>query len=905
MKLNTLWIFFFASTAFAQVSVRESYYFKHFGINEDNNERTGFENENRALPAASVGVNEQQAAYQSFLSISKRPGGKKGNWQELGPITPSVSGPWTYTGRPTLVSGRVTALALSPNCHAKDCKIFVGAAGGGVWEADDALAQRPNWAPSGAGIPSNSIGSLIFDPTDPHGLTLYAGTGEPSGSSDSEAGVGLYKSVDFGKSWSLVPGSLAVSQSRSIGAIAVDPGNADHILIGTAVARHGSASVNGGRFTPPGAPVIGLYESWDGGATFSLAFSRPSDVENPGVPTNGGDFFRGGITKIRADRTGLNAAAPTRFYFSIFGYGLYRTTGPGLFEQVFASAGRGTVAASASSRTEFAIAPNGTALRIYLGDAGTGPANFYRVDDANVSAASLTNGVTNPGWLKLSNSTKGTPGFGSYDFCSTQCSYDMVVESPAGRPDTVWIGGQMQYNEIFTSRPPSNGRAVQRSADAGLHFTDMTNDTLQPPTGLHPDQHAMVFAAANPDVAIMGSDGGVFRTSGSFADASAGCSTRGISGADLADCQMWLQAIPTLLITMNDGLATIQFQSLSINSFDPLGDLQGGTQDNGTWNYSGKGKGSWFESVGGDGGQSGYNVTVPNIRMHSYTGAQHDVNFNGDDPLGWNWISDPLLGSGEASSFYVPLIADPKVGGTWFVGQQHVWRTQDNGGQQAYLEQHCNEFFGDFTVQCGDWVKLGGSLGNLVGTAYGSTKGGSYIVALARAKTDSNTLWAATRLGRLFISKNADAAAAGSVIFTRIDTAAQPNRFITGIAVDPANLNHAYVSFSGYNAYTPATPGHVFEVLYNPSNGITTWTDLSNNIGDQPVTGIAFDDVTGDIFISTDFGVALLQPGSNNWVPAAGGLPPVAVYSLSVDSSARVLYAASHGRGAWKLDLSK
>jgi hypothetical protein len=905
VKLKTLCIFLFASTTMAQVSVRESYYFRHFGVNEDNDERTGFENENRALPAAAVGPKEQQAAYQSFLSISKRPGGKKGNWQELGPITAAVPGPSTYTGRPSLVSGRVTALALSPGCHANDCKIFVGAAGGGVWEADDALAQRPNWAPSGKGIPSNAIGSLIFDPTDSRGLTLYAGTGEPSGSGDSEAGVGLYKSVDFGKSWSLVPGSLAVSEGRSIGAIAVDSGNASHILIGTAVARHGSASVNGGRFTPPGTPVIGLYESWDGGATFSLAFSRPADPVNPAVPTNGGDFFRGGITKIRADRTGLSAAAPTRFYFSVFGYGLYRSTGPGLFEQVFASAGGGTVASSASSRTEFALAPHGTALRIYLGDAGTGAANFYRVDDANVSAASLTNGGTNAGWLKLSNPTKGTSGFGSYNFCGQQCSYDMVVESPAGRPDTVWIGGQMQYSEIFTSQPPSNGRAVQRSADAGVHFTDMTNDTLEPPTGLHPDQHAIVFAAANPDIAIMGSDGGVVRTSGSFADASAGCATRGLAGADLADCQMWLRAIPTLLVNMNDGLATMQFQSLSVNPSDPAGDLQGGTQDNGTWNYSGKGKGSWFESVGGDGGQSGYNAAAPNIRMHSYTGAQHDVNFNSDDPLGWNWISDPLLASGEASSFYVPLIADPLVGGTWFVGQQRVWRTNDNGGSQAYLEQHCNEFFGDFTVQCGDWVPLGNASGNLVGAAYGTSKGGSYVVALARTNTDSHTLWAATRLGRLFISKNADAAAAGTVSFTRIDTAAQPIRFVTGIAVDPGNSNHAYVTFSGYNAYTPTTPGHVFEVIYNPLSATATWNDLSGNIGDQPVTGIAFDDLTGDIFVSTDFGVALLQPGSNSWVPAAGSLPPVAVYGLSIDRASHILYAASHGRGAWKLDLSK
>ena len=67
----------------------------------------------------------------------------------------------------------------------------------------------------------------------------------------------------------------------------------------------------------------------------------------------------------------------------------------------------------------------------------------------------------------------------------------------------------------------------------------------------------------------------------------------------------------------------------------------------------------------------------------------------------------------------------------------------------------------------------------------------------------------ATRLGRLFISKNADPGAA-SVTLTRIDTAAQLVRFISGIAVDPTNSNHAFVSFSGYNGYTPATPGHVF-----------------------------------------------------------------------------------------------
>ncbi|NVO06917.1 MAG: hypothetical protein HXX19_13770, partial [Rhodoferax sp.] len=247
-------------------------------------------------------------------------------------------------------------------------------------------------------------------------------------------------------------------------------------------------------------------------------------------------------------------------------YGLYRSRTGGGYEQVFASAGGGTVANSLSSRTEFALAPMGNQLRIYVGDAGAAAADFYRTDNANVPAVQLVSGVNNLGWTKLSSATPGTPGFSSHNFCGAQCSYDMVVESPPGRPDDVWIGGQMQYAEIFTAHQPSNGRAVQRSTNAGVQFTDMTNDTQSPaPLGLHPDQHALVFHPSNPDIAIMGSDGGVVRTSGSFADASASCNSRGISGSELADCRLWLKAIPVEILSLNEGLPTLQFQSVSVN----------------------------------------------------------------------------------------------------------------------------------------------------------------------------------------------------------------------------------------------------------------------------------------------------------------------------------------------------
>lgn len=855
--------------------------------------------DDRAYPQKSVDYNQVIGSFNAYQSVARQPfamSGSEHSWQQVGPTTTQVPGPVTYTGNPTLTSGRVTALAVGNSCTVELCRIWLGAAGGGIWETNHGLATTPDWHPSSNGMASNAIGSIVVDPTDPSGRTLYAGTGEANGSSDSEAGVGLYKSTDFGASWQLVRGSISASKDRAIGAIAIDPVNSRHIYIGTDVARHGSSSVNGGRFTPPGAPVIGLYESTNGGATFQLVFSKGADVVNPGSP-NGSDFFRGGVSKILFDRTGIAANQPSVAYFSMFDYGLFRAIN-GSFEQVFASSGGGTVANSAGARTEFALAPLGNGkLRIYVGDTDGVTAGLYRVDDASVAASTLTDGVKNPGWVALSNPNPGTPGFASYNFCNGQCSYDMWVASPAGHPDTVWLGGSMQYGEIFTANPPSNGRAVQRSTDAGVDFTDMTDASNNPPTGMHPDQHAVAFDPANPDIAFLGSDGGIVRTNGSFADTSSTCASRGISGADLTDCQAWLKAVPTQINTLNAGLSTLQFQSVSVDPQHPLTDVIGGTQDNGTIAYSGTSTG--MESVGGDGGQSAINASSPNIRMHTYYGPTGDVNFNTNNPLGWDYVTAPLDNSGEAASFYIPLIGDPTVGGTDFAGLAHVWRTQDNGGSQAYLDKNCNEFLPAYTGTCGDWVPLGNSL---VDSTYGTDKAGSYVVAITRAPSDKSTLWTATRRGRLFISTNADAAAS-SVNFTRLDTSAQPTRFISGIAVDPQNPYHAFVSFSGYDAYTPTTTGHVFEVWYNPTTKAATWKDISHNLGDAPITSIAYDSATGDLYAANDFGVLILRKHSDHWSNAAPGLPMVAVYGLTLSSNGHVLYAATHGRGIWRLNL--
>jgi hypothetical protein len=443
--------------------------------------------DNQAYPAKSIAVAQRTAASNAAKAIARLPGGKRTNWQEVGPhgvpADALVASESTGATAGTIFSGRVTAIAVAPNCTALSCAIFIGAAGGGVWQADNALAPQPNWHPASNGIPSNAIGSLAFDPSDPRAKTLYAGTGEPNGSGDSEAGVGLYKSIDGGKNWTLVAGSAAatapcasgvgtcpVATDRSIGAIAIDPADSNHIFIGTDVARHGSSSVNGGRFTPPGAAKVGLYESTDGGATFTDKVILTQDVVDPNNPT-GGDFFRAGCSDIELYRPG----SETQVYASFFDYGVYRRSstqdGDTAFHQIFASAGGGTVGNSSSARTELSLAPNGSDLRVYVGDAAGSGADFYRVNNANVTAATLFTGGTNGGWTKLSSAANGTPGFASFAYCTTQCSYDMPVYSPPGAPDIVYVGGAMKYSEIGGR---SNGRAIQRSEDAGVNFTDMT-----------------------------------------------------------------------------------------------------------------------------------------------------------------------------------------------------------------------------------------------------------------------------------------------------------------------------------------------------------------------------------------------------------------------------------------------
>jgi hypothetical protein len=968
-----------------------------------------------------------QNAKNTFEKIAKQ-GDPQGNnhWNSYGPLQNSIQpGVLSFSGATTPTASRDTALVVAPTCVPGNCRLWVGTAGGGVWRTNDALAADPAWTWLDGGLALNSVGALVADPNDPSGNTLYLGTGEANRcSSGCESGVGIYKSTNGGNSWTKLADACVSNATyscttsgdaflgRGISTIAVDPSNAQHIFVGSALAVRGLSHVigNGGQVRfEPGANPVGLYESHDGGATFTEVW-------------NGNDPASFGVEDVD-----LDPQDPTTVYATGFNQGVWRRS-PSLdgsasqtdFKQVFAPQ---FPDATVHDRTMVALTVKNGKTRAYLvdgaantaGPTGATASNFWRTDNADQPAAALLGsqaaggtvpaGNGNPfpatynGWQLLTAKATSSPYYPTDDTCTGQCWYDEDVYTPAGLPDTVYVIGSYNYNELPCNTKGvgcgsgrSNGRAVIYSTTAGdpdasaagdavnRTFTDLTYDMqdepaswcglgpagelafggvsadfacLWAPNNIHPDQHAIVVNPSNPTQIFEGSDGGVIRTDGTFGDLSARCNSgeRPLLGAaSLANCKRMLSKVPNLITHVDRNLDTLQFIDVSINPSNPC-EVQGGTQDNGTWSNNDPecDRNNWPQNIYGDGGNSGYDGANPTWRFNQFTFGQTDANFENGAATKWVIIGAPIVNSGEAVAFYWPQVADPNPpAGTHplFIGAQHVWRSwafgagahptavpQDTTPDVAGYEANCPEFtvFSN-QVGCGDSQPLGGpqgsnTNGDLTGTVYGADRTGGSISWIARNKADHGTLWAATSAGRIFVTHNADATDPAAVVWHRIDNAGSPTRFPSSIYPDPDNPGHAWVTYSGYNAVTPDTPGHVFDVTEGSGPGSGTFTNLNveagtsafptpTGTGDLPVNDVVRDDAKKKLYVATDFGVLRGDDDGKAW-HVTQGLPRFEITHLEIEPSARVptcvglgkkgcptvIYAATHSQGIWRLDL--
>ena len=861
----------------------------------------------RAYPAATIQVAQMDTAKAAATRAENRPflGGRgkvrQSTWVNVGPsqaLYPDTEfrNAFNYVPNDYVAGGRTTAIAISNRCRPGNCRAWVTPAGGGIWRTNDITAPQVRWKYLGGPLGINAAGAVTIDSNDRTGNTIYVGTGEANiCGSGCVAGVGLYKSTNGGDTWRGPLGKDALG-AKGIGEIVVKPGNPRVLYVGTTSALRGMSSAC---CTPvparriPGAAKWGLYKSTDGGRNWDFIHNgSPNADQCTGTQS---EFENNGVCSPRGVRhVELDPANPEIIYASSFARGIWRSPdGGATWTQIKTSLNPAVL----QTRAAFDVTrlPNGkTRMYVNEGNNGTNAAQVFRSDDVAAGTPTFTT---------LSSANPADPGYAFFNLCTGQCWYDVFIHTPPGHPDMVYAGGSYSYDELI-----ANHRGVVLSTDAGASATDMTFDGTDQlhPNGLHPDQHDIAVNPNNPFQFFETNDGGVMRSNGSFVNRAAWCDdpNRGLQGAELTRCRQLLSRIPARLQGLNEGFNTLQFMSLSVSPHDSR-ELQGGTQDNGTWENFGRTR-TWLNTMIGDGGWSGFDVAREEFRFHNFFDATPEVNFNNGNMADWIATYAPLAGQ-AGTLFYTPVISDPRVSGTMFAGTgTTAYRTKTFGLGSRTIEQakeDCSAWLDQIPDDCGDWAALGPN--PLTGAFWGD-RAGPAVAAVERTTADTSTAWAATSTGRVFISKNVDAADPATVGWTRIDDdASTPNRFVTSIYVDPANANHAWISYSGFNSNTPQTPGHVFEVTFNPATGQATWANLSHNLSDVPITDLVRDDVTGDLYASNDFGVLRLAAGTTSWASAASGMPNVEVTGLTIVPKDRILYAASHGLSAWRLDLKR
>jgi hypothetical protein len=870
------------------------------------------------------------AKYWVFRGVAYRGSmvGQGPAWISLGPLSTTERGA-SGTGN---FSGRVAALAISPACRIEGrCRVWVGAAGGGVWRSEDAMrTDDAGWRWIGQGLGTNNIGSLTLDPNDASGDTIYVGTGETNTPQNSGAGTGVYRSTDGGDHWTRIstnildpavsPSAIDFTSTRGVSSVVVEPGNLRVLYVATTTAMLGMTAVRGGQSQTTGYPQprVGLYKTENGGDSWKLLWVPPLD---PVVPANPNQSVGQGDTMIGVRLVKLDPKDPHIVYATAFNNAIHRSApalegGDASFKPIYAIAGLGRFQDLAMF--DLTVSDRHTRIYVYNGTLATATQGLYRLDNADVPALKLVTGsgaslASTSAWIKLTSTDTAQAGSTSRGLCTSQCFYDLVVAVPDGQPDTVLIGG------VAT---PTFGEATLRSLDAGATFFAFSSDAQSPQNFAHVDVRAIAFHPKDPNIAFVGSDGGVVRNDGTFTSIAGRCQQL---FNNAPQCSTILSSVPTRLYFLNHGLQTLQFYNISVDPRAPLQRMMGGLQDNGTIWLDGAGPPGLWKSVfpAGDGtSASGFHPSRPGVLFASFQSNSFFANFANGDLARWVRIHDPIRAANERATITAStgrqfLSFDEVNPDTQFTGFQHMWRTKNNGGNQAALEASCRFNGGSAAATCGDWIPLGVAFpfavnstpdsasrkpGDLTSDAFGSDRSGGIIVAAERSAGDNGTLWAATSFGRLFISKNADATGP-DVAFTRIDTPSMPNRFVTRIVPDRADPNAAFIAYTGFSALTPTAPGHVFRAVYNPSTRIATFTSFDQDLGDLPINTLAVDNVKGDIYAGTDFGPILLRKGSSTWELAGVGFPEALMVDLKFIPSQRLLVAATHGLGIFYLQL--
>ena len=768
----------------------------------------------------------------------------------------------------TTTEGRVNAIAVDPTTTVNGSIVaYLGAVGGGVWKTTNCCSDTTTWSAVSDDplISTIAIDSVIIDPNDHN--TIYAGTGDLNFGSFSMGSQGILKSTDAGATWTVLgadvfgmiytepPGEFP--QYNAVGKVRVDPNNSSNVVAGT---------------------KQGLYFSYNGGTDWT----GPCLTNN--FSTQRQDVTGLELSDVGGGNTRIIAAIGTRGFPTYVQYDLGKNGANGLYSATMGSSGCPSFTSIASNANGFIFGNQVPGSPYTTGapmNAGSGTPCDYPIVGGTGTCDSSTNQL---GRIDIAVA----PSNSNYIYAQAQsivwnsnggcgstngCQLGAWATTDGG---TTWIymegsqGGALRDCQNFASDYPQNwydqGVAVDPNNPDRVFFDTFDvwfatrtgtvwNDTTcgysySGSAGpVHVDQHALAFLPGSSSILVIGNDGGV----------------HGTTNADVAT-----QTTDPTWFNMDTGINTIEFYSGDIsgnfaNAASPQ--ASGGAQDNGsssvTFDGAPTGPVQWQLGAGGDGFYSRIDPVGTGSSLRFFQGNNGGAisrcvsnctnQFAPWAGVSGGWLADirsfvmpyDLFHGGIPGGDDCPPAGVPGGCGHLVVGTTRVWETIHGGNA---------------SLGSGDWyVTNNPTTQNMTKQTLGNrsfinqVKYSPKYASVAMVGTNDANVWIGFNLG------TGTEAQANWVDVTDNNTIL-PLRPVLGIALDPsvvaANLPVGYAGVGGFNANTPSTPGHVFQVTCTADCGSFTWADKTGNLPDIPVDSIIVNpNKAQQVFAGTDWGV--------------------------------------------------
>jgi len=134
-----------------------------------------------------------------------------------------------------------------------------------------------------------------------------------------------------------------------------------------------------------------------------------------------------------------------------------------------------------------------------------------------------------------------------------------------------------------------------------------------------------------------------------------------------------------------------------------------------------------------------------------------------------------------------------------------------------------------------------------------------------------------------------------------------PNRYITGIAIDPKHPSTVYVTLGGYTNREWVPPGSYLDPnkhigsghVYRSTDAGRHFTDISGSLPNAPVFTIVLD--RSQLVVGTKVGAFISSnPSGTSWAPLGRGIPRVTFNHIEMKpGDPNTLVAATYGRGVY------